>query len=46
MHISINMVTGLPDSHRHDAILMIVDQFSEAIIPVACNIELSAEGWA
>ncbi len=45
-HISIDMVTGLPDSHGHDAILMIVDRFSKAIIPVACNIKLSAEGWA
>ncbi len=45
-HISVDMVTGLPDSHRHDAILMIVDHFSKAIIPVACNVELSAEGWA
>ncbi len=45
-HISVDMVTGLPDSHGHDAILMIVDRFSKAIIPVACNIELSAEGWA
>ncbi len=25
---------------------MIVNRFSKAIIPVACNIELSAEGWA
>ncbi len=25
---------------------MIVDRFSKAIIPVACNIELLAEGWA
>ncbi len=40
------MVTGLPDSHGHDVILMIVDQFSKAIIPVACNVKLSAEGWA
>ncbi len=46
MYISVDMITGLPDSHRHDAILMIVDQFSKAIIPVACNVELSAEGWA
>ncbi len=45
-HISIDMVTGLPDSHGHNAILMIVDRFSKAIIPVACNVELSAEGWA
>ncbi len=25
---------------------MIVDRFSKAIIPVACNVELSAKGWA
>ncbi len=25
---------------------MIVDRFSKAIVPVACNVELSAEGWA
>ncbi len=25
MHISVDMVTGLPDSHGHNAILMIVD---------------------
>ncbi|SJL18330.1 uncharacterized protein ARMOST_21916 [Armillaria ostoyae] len=29
-----------------DALLVIVDQFSKAIIPIACNIELSVEGWA
>ncbi len=45
-HISVDMVTSLPDSHGHDAILMIVDRFSKAIIPVACNVELSTEGWA
>ncbi len=45
-HISVDMVTGLPDSNGHDAILMIVDRFSKAIIPVACNVELLAEGWA
>ncbi len=45
-HISVDMVTGLPDSNGHDAILMIVDRFSKAIIPIACNVELSAEGWA
>ncbi len=25
---------------------MIIDRFSKAIIPIACNVELSAEGWA
>ncbi len=41
-----DMVTGLPDSNGHDALLVIIDRFSKAIIPVACNIKLSAEGWA
>ncbi len=43
-HISVDMVTGLPNLNGHDALLMIVNQFSKAIIPVACNVELSAEG--
>ncbi len=41
-HISIDMIMGLPDSHGHDTLLMIVDHFSKAIIPVTCNTELSA----
>ncbi len=45
-HISMDMVTGLPTSNGCDALLVIVDRFSKAIIPVACNVELSAEGWA
>ncbi len=45
-HIFVDMVTGLPMSNGCDALLVIVDRFSKAIIPVACNIELSAEGWA
>ncbi|SJK98309.1 uncharacterized protein ARMOST_01574 [Armillaria ostoyae] len=45
-HISIDMVTGLPDSNGHDALLAIVDRFSKAIILVPCNVELSAAGWA
>ncbi len=45
-HISVDMVTRLPNSNGHDALLMIVNRFSKAIIPVACNVELSAEGWA
>ncbi len=40
------MVTGLPTSNGCDALLVIVDRFSKAIIPIACNIELSTEGWA
>ncbi|SJL18204.1 uncharacterized protein ARMOST_21782 [Armillaria ostoyae] len=45
-HISIDMITGLPESNGHDALLVIVDRFSKAIILVPCNVELSTEGWA
>ncbi len=45
-HISVDMITRLPKSNGYDALLVIVNRFSEAIIPIACNIELSAEGWA
>ncbi|SJL15225.1 uncharacterized protein ARMOST_18711 [Armillaria ostoyae] len=45
-HISVDMVTGLPNSNGHDALLAIVDRFSKAIILVPCNVELSAAGWA
>ncbi len=37
---------GLPSSNGHDTLLMIIDRFLKAIIPVTCNIKLSAEGWA
>ncbi len=40
------MVMGLPSSNGHDTLLMIIDRFLKAIIPVTCNIKLSAEGWA
>ncbi|SJL10449.1 uncharacterized protein ARMOST_13835 [Armillaria ostoyae] len=40
------MITGLPDSHRNDALLVIVNRFSKAIIPITCNVELLAKGWA
>ncbi len=45
-HISVDMVTRLLESNGHDALLMIIDRFSKAIIPVACNTKLSAKGWA
>ncbi len=45
-HISVDMVTRLPTSNRCNAILVIVNCSSKAIIPVACNVKLSAEGWA
>ncbi len=45
-HILVDMVTRLPSLNGHDALLMIIDWFSKAIIPVACNVKLSAEGWA
>ncbi len=45
MHIWVDMVTGLPVSNGCNALLIIVDRFSKAIILVACSTELSAEGW-
>ncbi|SJK99901.1 uncharacterized protein ARMOST_03212 [Armillaria ostoyae] len=45
-HISVDMITGLPNSNGHDALLVVVDRFSKAIILVPCNVELSVEGWA
>ncbi|SJL17565.1 uncharacterized protein ARMOST_21117 [Armillaria ostoyae] len=45
-HITVDMITGLPDSNGYDALLIVVDRFSKAIIPVPCNKDLSAEGWA
>ena len=45
-HISVDMIMGLPKSSGHDALLVVVDRFSKAIIPIPCNVELSAEGWA
>ncbi len=45
-HILVDMVMGLLTSNGYDALLVIVDRFSKAIIPVACNVELSAKGWA
>ncbi len=44
-HISVDMITGLPESNGYDAIIMIVDRFSKEIIPIACSTELSSEGW-
>ncbi|SJL18992.1 uncharacterized protein ARMOST_22597 [Armillaria ostoyae] len=46
MHISVDMITGLPDSNSYDALLVVIDRFSKAIILVPCNKDLSAEGWA
>ncbi len=45
-HISVDMVTGLPKSNGHDAILVIVNRFSKEIIPVACSTVVTSEGWA
>ncbi|SJL06861.1 uncharacterized protein ARMOST_10203 [Armillaria ostoyae] len=43
-HISVDMVTGLPDSNGHDALLVVVDRFSKAIILVPCNVVISNQG--
>ncbi len=40
------MVTGLPKSNGYDVILVIIDHFSKEIIPIACSMELTSEGWA
>ncbi|SJL09282.1 uncharacterized protein ARMOST_12659 [Armillaria ostoyae] len=45
-HISIDMITRLPFLNGHDALLVVVDRFSKAIILIPCNVELSVEGWA
>ncbi|SJL08820.1 uncharacterized protein ARMOST_12191 [Armillaria ostoyae] len=45
-HISVDMITGLVPCKGLDAILVIVDCFSKAIIPIACKTTLSSEGWA
>ncbi len=45
-HISIDMITGLLESNGYDAILMIIDCFSNEIIPIVCSTKLSSEGWA
>ncbi|SJL12766.1 uncharacterized protein ARMOST_16197 [Armillaria ostoyae] len=42
-HISVDMVTGLPHSNGYNAILVIIDRFSKAIILVTCNEELSSK---
>ncbi|SJK99917.1 uncharacterized protein ARMOST_03228 [Armillaria ostoyae] len=43
-HISVDMITRLPDLNGHNALLVIVNRFLKAIILIPCNIELSAEG--
>ncbi|SJL06708.1 uncharacterized protein ARMOST_10050 [Armillaria ostoyae] len=45
-HISVDMITGLVPCKGFDAMLVIVDRFSKAIIPIACKTMLSSEGWA
>ncbi|SJL14229.1 uncharacterized protein ARMOST_17685 [Armillaria ostoyae] len=40
------MITGLVPCKGLDAILVIVDCFSKAIIPITCKTTLSSEGWA
>ncbi|SJL18612.1 uncharacterized protein ARMOST_22209 [Armillaria ostoyae] len=45
-HISVDMVISLVPCKGFDVILVIVDRFSKAIIPVACKTTLSSKGWA
>ncbi len=43
-HISVDMITGLPESNGYDVIIMIIDCLSKEIIPITCSMELSSEG--
>ncbi len=45
-HILVDNGYGTTELNGHEALLMIIDRFLKAIIPVACNVKLSAEGWA
>ncbi|SJL07041.1 uncharacterized protein ARMOST_10384 [Armillaria ostoyae] len=45
-HISVDMITGLVPCKGLDAMLVIVDRFSKAIILITCKTTLSSEGWA
>ncbi|SJL13533.1 uncharacterized protein ARMOST_16977 [Armillaria ostoyae] len=45
-HISVDMITGLVPCKGLNAMLVIIDCFSKAIIPIACKTTLSSEGWA
>ena len=44
--ISADLITGLPDSHGHDAILMVVDRFTKMIHAISTNAELTSEDLA
>lgn len=44
--ISVDMITGLPDSQGNDAILVVVDRFSKMTHIIPCSEELSSLGLA
>ena len=44
--ISMDLITGLPESAGMDSILVVVDRFSKMVILIACNSTLDALGTA
>lgn len=45
-YMTTDMITHLPDSHGHNAILVFVDMKSKDFVPIPCTDELTSEGWA
>lgn len=44
--ISVDFITGLPDSLGYDAIMLVVDRFSKRIYAIPCTKEIDSEGTA
>ena len=44
--ISVDFITSLPESHEHDAIMVVVDCFSKHLYAIPCNKEINSEGTA
>ncbi|KAL7281156.1 hypothetical protein ACG7TL_004464 [Trametes sanguinea] len=45
-HISVDLITGLPECQGYDAILMVCCMKSKDYIPIPCRKDLTAEGYA
>ena len=44
--ITVDLITGLPDSHGHDSIMVVVDRLSKMIHAIPTTERLSSEGMA
>ena len=44
--VSLNLITGLPKSQGHDAVLVVVDKLSKYVIYIPTNLSLHQEGFA